>query len=314
MRTPSAPRRSALARPLTVAAVTCCVIAYSAVPASAEHNVETTSPSVVAALVAEAAPDGAQPVDANSTSSTFETSTADTDTTIPVDPDRPIEVTTSIAGRELSASIALPEGLDLAGAEATGNGTVVYPSESDASVAVQTLQSGDTRVQTVIPSRDATHEAAFGMDGFRAVIDSSGDAGFIQNEREGAFIPVDSPWAVDANGASVPTHYEVRGDRLVQVVTPTAETVYPVVADPTWGWRNAAWGLTLSRSETASIKDYAAAITFCGALKNKRVFFACGMWAAYLQVQAATANNLRPRGCLHVVIAPLPGAISHTSC
>ncbi|BAJ74497.1 hypothetical protein MTES_1533 [Microbacterium testaceum StLB037] len=315
MRIFTARHRAALLSKVSVAAIACCVVAFSATPASAETSVDTADPSAVAALVAGATPDGAQPVDASATGIAFETFTPDATTTIPVDPAQPIEVTADVAGREISANITLPNGLDLAAAEATADGTVVYPSESDASVAVQTLESGDTRVQTVIPDRDATHEAAFGMEGFRAVIDSAGNAGFVQNGSEGAFVPVDAPWATDATGASVPTHYEVRGDRLVQIVTPTASTAYPVVADPTWGWRNAAWGLTLSRSETASIKDYAAAASFCAALaRNQRLTLACGLWSGYLQVQAATANRLRPKGCLHIVVAPLPGAISHTYC
>lgn len=41
------------------------------------------------------------------------------------------------------------------------------------------------------------------------------------------------PWAKDANGAAVPTHFEVDTNRLVQVVDLTSAPVaYPVVADP----------------------------------------------------------------------------------
>lgn len=315
MRVPTARHRAALLSTVSVAAVACCVVAFSATPASAETSVDTTDPSAIAALVAVAAPDGAEPVDVRATGNAFETSTTNAESVIPVDPARPIEVTTDVAGREISANITLPHGLDLAAAEAAEDGTVIYQSDNDASVAIQTLESGDTRVQTVIPDRDAAHEAAFGMEGFRAVIDSAGDAGFVQDSREGAFVPVDAAWATDAAGAPVPTHYEVRGDQLVQIVIPTADTVYPIVADPTWGWRNAAWGLTLSRSETASIKDYAGASALCGTLvRNQRLSIPCWGWAGYLQLQAATANNLRPKGCLHIVVAPLPGAISHTYC
>ncbi|MFN3949098.1 hypothetical protein [Microbacterium sp.] len=315
MRTTSFPRRASLMRTVTVAAIATCVIAFSATPASAAGEIDTSDPEAVAALVREAAPDGARPVAATATEDGFDTSAGGTDTAIPIEPDQSIEVSATAGGREISASITLPAGLDLAAAEASDAGTVVYASESDASVAVQTLPSGDTRVQTIIPDRYATHEAAFGMDGFRAIVDDAGNAGFQQTGREGAFVPVEAPWATDAEGEPVPTHYEVRGERLVQIVTPTERTVYPVVADPTWGWRNAAWGLTLSRSETAKIKDYAAAASFCAALaKNQRLVLACGVWSGYLQVQAATANNLRPKGCLHIVVAPLPGAISHTSC
>lgn len=304
-----------LLRSVTVAAIACCVVAFSATPATADPGVDTSDAAEVSTLVAEAAPDGARSVDATPTGSSFQTSVAGAEATIPVDPELPVEITTTVGGRELSAAISLPDGLELASGEATADGTVVYTSDVDAAVAVQTLESGDTRIQTVIPDRDARHDVEFGMEGFRAVIDSSGNAGFLENGREGAFIPVAPPWATDASGAAVTTFYEVRGDKLAQVVVPSASTTYPVVADPTWGWRNAAWGLTLSRSETASIKDYGSASAFCAALvKNQRLAVACGMWSGYLQVQAATANNLRPKGCLHIVVAPLPGAISHTHC
>ncbi|MFJ4036845.1 hypothetical protein ACIPVB_02060 [Microbacterium sp. NPDC090007] len=204
MRTFTAHRRAALVSEMSIATVACCVLALSATPASAEGNVDTTDPSAVAALVAIVAPDGSDPVDASATDSGFETSTPNATASIPVDPTQPIQVTTDIAGREISANIALPDGLDLTGAEAAADGTVVYPSGSDASVAVQTLESGDTRVQTIIPDRNATHEAAFGMEGFRAVIDSSGNAGFVQDGHEGAFVPVAAAWATDATGGPCP--------------------------------------------------------------------------------------------------------------
>lgn len=42
------------------------------------------------------------------------------------------------------------------------------------------------------------------------------------------------PWALDADGRSIPTHYEIDGGRLTQVVdtADTADVTYPVVADP----------------------------------------------------------------------------------
>lgn len=43
-----------------------------------------------------------------------------------------------------------------------------------------------------------------------------------------------TPWAVDASGQDVPTHYEVEGGLLTQVVDHTSRTYeYPIVADPT---------------------------------------------------------------------------------
>jgi hypothetical protein len=48
---------------------------------------------------------------------------------------------------------------------------------------------------------------------------------------------VDAPWAKDANGKSLPTHYQVQGQTIRQVVDFTG-AAFPVVADPkiTYGW------------------------------------------------------------------------------
>lgn len=45
---------------------------------------------------------------------------------------------------------------------------------------------------------------------------------------------VPAPWAKDANGRSVPTAYEIRGETLVQHVYPGTDSAYPIVADPFW--------------------------------------------------------------------------------
>ncbi|WP_431796017.1 hypothetical protein [Microbacterium enclense] len=302
-------------RSLAIFTVATCVIAFSASSASADTVTDTADVATVVSLVSDAAPDGARPAETAEADGGFSATTATTESAIPADPSDPIEVHTEVTGRTVSAKIDLPDALDLDAGQLGVDGTVVYPSESDATVAIQALENGDTRVQTIIPDRGATHEATYGLEGYRAVIDSSGQAGFVQKGGAGLYVPVENAWATDATGAPVRTYYEVRGDRLAQIVVPSDTTAYPIVADPTWGWRNAAWGLTLSRSETASIKDYAAASGFCTALvKSKGLAVACGAWASYLQIQAATANRQWPRGCLHIVVAPLPGAISHTYC
>ncbi|MEJ9209242.1 hypothetical protein [Paenibacillus larvae] len=41
-------------------------------------------------------------------------------------------------------------------------------------------------------------------------------------------------WAKDANGNDIPTHYEIRGNDLVQKVEFNENTAFPVVADPNW--------------------------------------------------------------------------------
>ena len=49
---------------------------------------------------------------------------------------------------------------------------------------------------------------------------------------------VAEPWALDANGKELPTHFVLQGNKLVQVIEHGSGTAYPVIADPRgfWGW------------------------------------------------------------------------------
>lgn len=66
-----------------------------------------------------------------------------------------------------------------------------------------------------------------------ARLEQSGDAVLIL-DASGAYAGgIAAPWAKDANGVDVPTHYEIDGMNLVQVVEHnTGDFAYPVVADP----------------------------------------------------------------------------------
>lgn len=54
---------------------------------------------------------------------------------------------------------------------------------------------------------------------------------------------VATPWATDANGQSIPTHYETDGTSLTQVIehNSVANVAYPVVADPIYWWGGKQW-------------------------------------------------------------------------
>ncbi|MBP3223429.1 MAG: hypothetical protein J6M18_05845 [Actinomycetaceae bacterium] len=47
---------------------------------------------------------------------------------------------------------------------------------------------------------------------------------------------IEAPWAIDAEGKTLPTHYEVQGDTLIQKITTNAQTTYPITADPSIFW------------------------------------------------------------------------------
>lgn len=52
----------------------------------------------------------------------------------------------------------------------------------------------------------------------------------------GVIAEIEAPWAVDAHGNALPTHYELDGDVLVQKVETASDTAFPVTADPSWTW------------------------------------------------------------------------------
>lgn len=161
---------------------------------------------------------------------------------IPLDAAEPVVVGATIDGASIEAEIVLPERLSLQDASVSDNGTVVFPAveegkdaELGASLAVQALENGSTRVQTIIPDPSSDHEYSYAMNGYQAVVDEEGNASFIGGGEEALLIPVEAAWAVDAGGLAVDTHYIERDSVLVQIIEPSAETVYPIVADPTWG-------------------------------------------------------------------------------
>ncbi|MBG9885499.1 hypothetical protein ABE10_02620 [Bacillus toyonensis] len=112
----------------------------------------------------------------------------------------------------------------------------------------------DDGVQTLIqiPDASAPKEYRFPLNlpegGQAAVFD---DGSVIISDANGQAVSgFRAPWAVDAKGEAVPTRFHLEGADLVQTVGFTAETAFPVTADPDLGaeW----WGyyVQFTRSET----------------------------------------------------------------
>ncbi len=215
-----------------------------------------------------------------------------------------------------SRAIELPDEIPISDGVVAEDGTVVFNADdrSGDAVAVQTLADGSTRIQTVMGGAESPREFGYRMAGYQPYQGDTGEVIFL-NEA-GDYVPVAAPWAVDANGESVPTSYEVRGDELFQVVTPGAETAYPVVADPSWIWNGPIWGMKLNRAETSRVRDYAAALAMCGSFLKKlpRVGWACAAFGGYMVAQANIAQGDKPKTCLFLTAAPVPGVIMRITC
>lgn len=94
---------------------------------------------------------------------------------------------------------------------------------------------GTVQIATVIdtPSAPTRYEYEIDLPTGATLIALDGGARIVDDSGEilGVF---DAPWARDANGAQVPTRYEVTGATLTQVVDHGIAFAYPVVADPTY--------------------------------------------------------------------------------
>ena len=115
-------------------------------------------------------------------------------------------------------------------------GVVVYDNNNGSSTVPVARRDGSLQISTVITSSEAPRRYDYSLTlpaNAQLELTSDGGARADGKGEAAATVNVAPPWAMDANGNAVPTHYEVRNDVLTQVVEFDAETAFPVVADPT---------------------------------------------------------------------------------
>ena len=280
----------------------------SLTPAAAEEN----SADPTANIIAEAAPTGGDVTTPIPSADTLKAKAGSAEVTIPTDSDRPI-TSQSPGGSSSSMAISLPAQTDTSAPQVAADGTVVFTStDGGPDAAVQAMSSGQTRIETVIhdptESRRFTYRIGSGyvptlaMDGSVFALPAVHNTGT-------AIAVFSAPWARDASGRAVTTHYEVSADSITQVIEPDADTEYPIVADPAWAWMNAAYGAKLNRGETHSLATAAGVAGMCvglGRIIGPASAVVCGVYGAYLFTQANIADNAKPKECVFIVVAPAP--------
>jgi hypothetical protein len=137
------------------------------------------------------------------------------------------------AGRQVTVSLPGAQG----SARIASDGSVVYSIGSGEDLAVQAMENGGVRAQAIMHGPDSAH--SFTFDFGPSVTASLTDTGAVELRRHvGETIEsigrIEPPWARDANGASVPTHFTVSGGVVTQEVLASPAHRYPVVADPFW--------------------------------------------------------------------------------
>jgi len=188
----------------------------------------------VADLIGDVAPDQGQVVKGAVEGDQIVAEVRSTEVSVPVDPDQPIVL--DGPGSAPTVTVSLPAEVTVDTAQVADDGTVVYHATDDgASAAVQVLDNGSTRLQTITPDANGPREFTYTFgDGIVPVVHTDRTVSLVRRAGgvEVALGSIEEAWAVDAAGEPVETAYRVDGRALVQVVVPSAETSYPVVADP----------------------------------------------------------------------------------
>ncbi|MDO4255326.1 MAG: DUF2599 domain-containing protein [Kocuria sp.] len=156
---------------------------------------------------------------------------------VPSNPNQPISLADANSGN--SISIGLPEEVASSSGELAPSGSVVFAASEDegTDVSATIVEDGSVKIHTVLPDENAPTEYTYPMslpDG--ASMQLAPDGGVLIKGSKGEYIAsVATPWAKDAKGRALETHYSVQGDSIIQTISTDSRTEYPVVADPWLG-------------------------------------------------------------------------------
>lgn len=152
---------------------------------------------------------------------------------VPATADVPVSLTGE-DGAQLDIHLPTESSPEAAPAAVLGGGTVVYPGADFSNSVIV----GDAGVQmlTTIAGQDSptAYEYRVSLEEGQALESTEGGAAILNADGTIA-VAIGKAWAKDAKGVDVPTHYEVHGSTLTQIVDHAdGNFTYPVLADPIW--------------------------------------------------------------------------------
>jgi hypothetical protein len=312
-------RRKTIVAAVTIVAASVVTVGLAG-PASATEILDT--PDQVATAATQASAEVGASFEAASLSNTTEGFAATTGGSAPSTTSGDITFDTQMAD---PFKLSLPSEIVKSRGEHAAGNTVVYGAHEKAAVSVR-LGKGVVQQVVTIKDASASHKYTFGLDS-RITPVPQGDGSVALTARLKDVDPrvaasstmvgvgtVAPAWAIDANGQRVPTHYEIRGNSIVQVIDFTADTAFPVIADPQyWYW----WGYTVTTSwaQTLQLKQQvnSGALNYapilCGIIGAAVATVACGvvMQAGVNAITSATNSAVSQRRCVREDV-PFVGA------
>lgn len=119
----------------------------------------------------------------------------------------------------------------------TSDGTSVYETKQNYSVVPLPYKDGSIQLINVLADSAAPERYEYDFSSTTPVSITLKDGVALILDVNGDFIGgVTAPWAYDAHGVAVPTHFEIAGSTLIQVVEHSSGSyTYPISADPYMG-------------------------------------------------------------------------------
>lgn len=163
----------------------------------------------------------------------------------------------TLTANDQSLTLGLPDA-SRSRTKSSSDGVIYYDNPDGTSIVPTLRENGALQVLSVSTRASSSSRLAYELDlPDRVRASSDGTGGYYLQDPAGRTVGViTAPWALDASGKQVPTHYEWDGRVLVQHIDlDTPGIAFPVVADPTiyyfwWGY-----GIKYSKSETAQIAN-----------------------------------------------------------
>lgn len=215
----------------------------------------------------------------------------------------PIKVST----QNFTLEISLPESMNNGQIEKLTSGPIAF--ENDQGLALVPIVKADGSLQVV-----ALYSKPSSIDRLTFALKLPEDFSLTLNSKSG-IVEILSPdkvlvggiaaaWAQDAYGKSIPTHYELTGENLTQVIDfSSGQYSYPVTADPWLGFDlidHTAWANTNPYSPTLSVfptdwgRTVAAATTYPFGVPVLTVADSLSVNAAWSETLSKTAHTGHP--------------------
>lgn len=178
-----------------------------------------------------------------------------------------------------------------------GHSVTVYSAQDHGFVIGKNVHGNTAGFVSIKDSSAPTsYKFAVGEPANKPVLELQQDGSILVRDAGGNFVNlIQKPWAKDASGTSLRTHYTIESNIITQEIELSGAD-FPVVADPSFGCGFANCTIQFNKSETrdwatASPPVLAALVAGCAAAGGPPAGVACGAASAALVSAAILANN-----------------------